>query len=325
MKRHIELFEFFNKKRKVVKHYGEKMDKKDFKDIKPGDEVMYDGSETEVEDSDGTILTLKDTESGRKHIVNFNMFNKKGAITESEEMIEEGINDPGILKAFFMAGGPGSGKSFVSNELFGFPKGATSSVSYATGLKLVNNDNAFEAALKKAGLHVGDLAKYSKDPELWKKVMDIRGGAKRLTKRMQDNYIGGRLGQVIDGTGKNYDKIKGHRQLYADLGYDTYMVFVNTSKEVALERNQMRDRKLPDAMVEKMWNEVQNNLGKFQKLFGSDRLIIVDNSSYNNNELLDQIEKEINRRLKHPVQNPIGKKWVKEWSQPFAKDKNRPA
>ena len=74
-----------------------------------------------------------------------------------------------------------------------------------------------------------------------------------------------------------------------------------------------------------MWNDVQNNLGKFQKLFGSDRLIIVDNSSYDNHDLLDQIEKEINRRLKHPVQNPIGKKWIQEWSQPYAKDKNRPA
>ena len=315
--KHIKLFEAFKK------GYGEKLDKETFKKLDKKSKIMYDGKDADIEKNDGTILNIKD-EDGKKHIVNYNMFNQKGAIKESQ-MIEEGVNDPGILKAFFMAGGPGSGKSFVSNELFGFPKGATSSVSYATGLKLVNNDNAFETALKKAGLHVGDLAKYSKDPELWQKVMDIRGGAKRLTKRMQDNYIAGRLGQVIDGTGKDYKKIKGHRQLYVDLGYDTYMVFVNTSKEVALERNRMRDRKLPDQMVELMWEEVQQNLGLFQKLFGSDRLIIVDNSSYDNEELLDQIEKEINRRLRHPVQNPIGKKWIAQESQPYAKDKNRPA
>lgn len=242
-----------------------------------------------------------------------------------EQFVSEGINDPGILKAFFMAGGPGSGKSFVSNELFGFPKGATSSVSYATGLKLVNNDNAFEAGLKKAGLDVGKLAQYQEDPELWKKAMDIRGKAKRLTKTMQDNYLTGRLGQVVDGTGKDYNKIRGHRQLYKDLGYDTYMVFVNTSLEVALERNKMRDRKLPDEMVEKMWQEVQNNLGKFQKLFGNGNMIIVDNSEYGNDDLLDQIEKEINKKLKKPVKNPNGKKWMKEMSQPYAKDKNRPA
>ena len=142
---------------------------------------------------------------------------------------------------------------------------------------------------------------------------------------MQDNYLTGRLGQVVDGTGKDYNKIRGHRQLYKDLGYDTYMVFVNTSLEVALERNKIRDRKLPDEMVEKMWQEVQNNLGKFQKLFGNGNMIIVDNSEYGNDDLLDQIEKEINKQLKKPVKNPNGKKWMKEMSQPYAKDKNRPA
>lgn len=320
--KYVKLFEDF------IKKYGEKISQGEFKKLtklKKKQRVLYYGQEHEVIDSDGYVARLRNMVSGEVTTVNLAMFNAKGAITENEEPIEEGINDPGILKAFFMAGGPGSGKSFVANELFGFPKGATSSVSYATGLKLVNNDNAFEAGLKKAGLDVGKLSSYKKDPELWQKAMDIRGKAKRLTKSMQDNYIAGRLGQVIDGTGKDYNKIKGHRQLYQDLGYDTYMVFVNTSKEVALERNQMRDRKLPPDMVALMWEEVQQNLGKFQKLFGSDRLIIVDNSSYDNENLLDQIEKEIRKRLNTPVQNPNGKKWMKEMSQSYAKDKNMPA
>lgn len=320
--KYVKLFEDF------IKKYGEKISQGEFKKLtklKKKQRVLYYGQEHEVIDSDGYVARLRNMVSGEVTTVNLAMFNAKGAITENEEPIEEGINDPGILKAFFMAGGPGSGKSFVANELFGFPKGATSSVSYATGLKLVNNDNAFEAGLKKAGLDVGKLGSYKKDPELWQKAMDIRGKAKRLTKSMQDNYIAGRLGQVIDGTGKDYNKIKGHRQLYQDLGYDTYMVFVNTSKEVALERNQMRDRKLPPDMVALMWEEVQQNLGKFQKLFGSDRLIIVDNSSYDNENLLDQIEKEIRKRLNTPVQNPNGKKWMKEMSQSYAKDKNMPA
>lgn len=242
-----------------------------------------------------------------------------------EQFINEGINDPGILKAFFMAGGPGSGKSYVATELFGFPKGATSSVSYATGLKLVNSDNAFEKEMKDAGLDPGKLAQYARDKNLWDNiVMPIRNKAKRLTKKMQNNYIAGRLGQVIDGTGKDFDKIKGHRKLYQDLGYDTYMVFVNTSLEVALERNRMRERKLGDDMVAMMWKEVQNNLGKFQKLFGNGNLIIVDNSVYGD-DILDQIEKEITRKLSKNVKNPIGKKWIQEMSQPYAKDKNRPA
>jgi len=241
-----------------------------------------------------------------------------------EEFLNEGINDPGILKVFFMAGGPGSGKSYVATELFDFPKGAMSSVSYATGLKLVNNDNAFERELKNAGLDPGKLADYAADEDMWDNiVMPLRNKAKGITKRMQDNYIGGRLGQVVDGTGKDFDKIAGLRKLYQDLGYDTYMVFVNTSKEVALERNQNRERKLADKMVAKMWKQVQDNLGKFQKLFGANNMLIVDNSSYDNQNILDQIEKAVMSRIKAPVKNPIGKKWMHE-NSPQNRKRNQP-
>jgi predicted kinase len=229
-----------------------------------------------------------------------------------EQFISEGVYDPGILKAFFMAGGPGSGKSYVATELFDFPKGAVSSVSYATGLKLVNNDNAFEKALKDAGYDVGELAKYAKDPEVWAEVMNVRDHAKNLTKKMQTNYMNQRLGQVIDGTGKDYNKIERQRKIYQDLGYDTYMVFVNTSLEVALERNRMRERKLGDDMVRLMWQEVQDNMGKFQRLFGPSRMLIVDNSSYNNKEIIHLSEKEIEKHLKTPIQNPLGKRWIQD-------------
>lgn len=244
-------------------------------------------------------------------------------LTTYESFLEEGVNDPGILKAFFMAGGPGSGKSFVASEIFGFPKEAVGSVSYRTGLKLVNNDNAFEAGLKKYGLSAGELANYAKDEEKWAEVMRIRDKSKGLTKKLQDNYIAGRLGQVIDGTGKNFNKIRGHREMYQDFGYDTYMVFVNTSLEIALERNRMRERRLPDEIVEKMWKEVQDNLGKFSRLFGKQNMIIVDNSSYEDSEkILAHIEKEITRRVDMPIKNYLGIRWIEDQRNP---GKNQPA
>ena len=102
------------------------------------------------------------------------------------------------------------------------------------------------------------------------------------------------------------------------------MIFVNTSLDVALGRNQMRERKLPDAMVKKMWNAVQDNLGKFQKLFGAGKMLIVDNSSYDNKDLLTQIEKEIKKHLRTPVQNPLGKRWIKD-NTGDNRFKNRPS
>lgn len=235
------------------------------------------------------------------------MIKLKSLLQESQ--IEEGVYDPGILKAFFMAGGPGSGKSYVADQIFGFTKKALSTVSYATGLKLVNNDPAFEKALKDAGYSPSELAKYAKNPEMWAKVMVLRDKAKGVTQNLQKNYLTGRLGQVVDGTGKDFNKMKKYKELYDNMGYDAYMVFVNTSLDVALERNQKRERKLPDNIVEDMWKEVQQNLGKFQKLFGMDRMIILDNSEFGG-ELVQQAEKEINKKLKQPIKNPLGRKWI---------------
>ena len=229
-----------------------------------------------------------------------------------ESFLQEGVNDPGILKAFFMAGGPGSGKSYVAAELFALPQNDKfQTVSYDTGLKLVNSDAAFEILLKKNAIDMAKLMSLKdKDPQEWERAMVLRDRAKKITKGTQEMYIQGRLGMIIDGTGKNYGKIEGQVKRLRDLGYDCYMVFVNTSLEVALERNNARARKLPKDMVTKMWDEVQQNLGKFQRLFKSKRFEIVDNSEYGDTTPIDLVSKEINRFMKQPVSNPIGKKWI---------------
>ena len=75
-----------------------------------------------------------------------------------ESFLQEGVNDPGILKAFFMAGGPGSGKSYVAGELFALPQSEDyGTVSYDNGLKLVNSDKNFEILLKKANIDMAEL------------------------------------------------------------------------------------------------------------------------------------------------------------------------
>ena len=230
-----------------------------------------------------------------------------------EEFIGEGVNDPGILKAFFMAGGPGSGKSYVAGELFGISKAGFSTVSYDLGLKLVNSDQAFELLLKKEKIDMANLMTLMKeDPAAWQKAMQIRARAKRLTQNMQEGYIKGRLGMIIDGTGKNYKKIEGQVEKLRSLGYDCYMVFVNTSLAVAQERNSARARKLPVDMVTQMWDEVQANIGKFQRLFKSKRFEIVDNSTYGDSQPIDLVSKEIRKFMKQSVSNPIGKKWLED-------------
>ena len=49
---------------------------------------------------------------------------------------------------------------------------------------------------------------------------------------MRDNYVEGRLGLVIDGTGKDYSKITSQANQLKQIGYDVHMVFINTSLDV---------------------------------------------------------------------------------------------
>jgi hypothetical protein len=91
----------------------------------------------------------------------------------------------------------------------------------------------------------------------------------------------GRLGLVIDGTGKDFGNIKKQADALRKLGYDIAMIFVNTDLDTALQRNRKRVRTLPDEEVTTMWKEVQKNLGKFQSLFRQ-KMYIVDNSEGSN-------------------------------------------
>ena len=228
-----------------------------------------------------------------------------------EQMIIGGVDDPGILKCVFMAGGPGSGKSFTAMEIFGIDKKLKSSFS-SFGLKSINSDSAFEAGLKKNGIDPKDLARIEREePELWDKITATPGGirdkAKQLTAKQKKFYEAGRLGMIIDGTGHVYSKIAKNKKYAESLGYDTYMVFVNTSLEVAQERNKKRERVLPDNLLEKSWKDVQNNLGKFQNLFGNN-FRIVDNTVYK--PIAKQVQKAVNSFIRKKVYNPIGKKWI---------------
>ena len=202
----------------------------------------------------------------------------------------EGIHDPARHKAIFIAGGPGSGKSYVTKKTM-----------YGLGFKHVNSDDLFEKGLKEHGMEATPENIYSE------KGQAIRAHAKELTKKREHHYTKGRLGLVIDGTGKDPEKIKKHSEHLRSLGYDTHMVFVNTSLETAKARNRKRERTLPDDKVERMHAQVQNNLGHFQQHFGKDNMHIVDNNHSTEEDLL-HVHKHIRKIASAPVRNPIGKK-----------------
>lgn len=212
------------------------------------------------------------------------------------QFLEEGVNDPAIFKAIFLAGGPGSGKSFIVGKT-----GLTS-----MGYKVVNSDDAFESAMKKAGMEMNPDNIFSV------KGQELRGKAKSLTGKRQARYIEGRLGLVVDGTGKDPDKIANQAEKLKTLGYDVAMIFVNTDLDTAMERNRQRERSLPDSEVEAYWKAVQRNVGKFQRMFGKQNFLVVDNSQgkdYQKETL--RAYRDATKFTQRPIENSKAKKWIK--------------
>ena len=221
----------------------------------------------------------------------------KKTLQEVRDYINEGVYDPGIFKAFFLAGGPGSGKTFVTQSAFA-----------GTGLKLVNSDVKFERDLRKANLSLKmpDEEKYFRDR--------IRQGAKEFVGKQMDTYLKGRLGMIIDSTARDYSTIQRQYNLLRNIGYDCYMIFVNTSLDVALERNRTRSRSIPEYIVQKSWKGVQSNMGAFQKVFGHSKLLIVDNNK-DDKELVTQTlntaSRFIRSRLRSKPETQIAMSWIK--------------
>jgi len=245
---------------------------------------------------------------------------KKSAIKDSDVVVEginEGVDDPGILKAVFLAGGPGSGKTWVARGLFGIPDRVNVSQS---GLKMVNSDKELKFLLNKFGFGTNldmlpdELFRQLTDPKS-SDYSGLRTFAKELTGVRKKQYMNGRLGMIIDGTGDDFKEIRKQKKEVEKLGYDTYMVFINTSLEIALSRNEKRDRVLPASIVKNSHREVVKNIGGFQGLFGGSNFLIVDNNKDLDEESAQKrfnmlVKRGISKFVKTPIKNKIGKGWI---------------
>jgi len=223
-------------------------------------------------------------------------------VNEIIKTIDEGLYDPHIFKAVFMAGGPGSGKSFI----------AKSNILKGTGLKVVNSDDIFEYKMGKLGLDYEDP-----DVICSPQGQETRNKAKEITARKEQRHLEGRVGLIIDGTGREITKIAGAKEKLVKMGYSCMMLFVNTSLEVAQERNVSRPgRTIKPEEVEKMWKAVQNNLMKFQQLFGADRFQVIDNNGGledpDRAENFEIVAKNVDRFVNKSPTNKYAKEWIED-------------
>jgi hypothetical protein len=196
-------------------------------------------------------------------------------------------------KVIFLAGGAGSGKSNVVNKL-GLE---------GQGFKIVNQDISLEWLKKNSGLpaSMNDLTKEQRST-----LGKLQHQARGIARRKMMKYQGNADGVVVDGTGGSIKAMTKLVNEFKDKGYDVSMLFVETSLDVALERNKVRkERSLLDKIVKKNHEAVQGNKPGFKTMFG-DRFMEVNTDKLSQedampnklvNKMDDFVSSYENRRL----------------------------
>ena len=215
---------------------------------------------------------------------------------DNQEAINEGVYDKNIFKAFFLAGGPGSGKSWVSARTL-----------MGQGMKVINSDDGFERYAKNAGLNLKKMGSFTAAQT--KKKDALRSRAKVGTAYMHQHAIDGRLGMILDSTARDTARIESEAQSMRYLGYDTYMVFVNTTLEVALKRNELRPRSVPEPIVINSHRQIQKNIPKLKAIFGTKSFVEVDNS-VEAEDVNIKVYKEIQKLVRSKPTSPMAQAWI---------------
>ena len=192
------------------------------------------------------VFDFDDTLARTKSNVLYTMPNFEGGFSEGSTK----------LKAIFMVGGPGAGKTNVGK---GLQLGRR-------GYKVVNQDIALEAMKAESGLPAKE-SDYTADQRSTRSKLGA--AARKAAVAKFDKYAANGDGMVIDGTGASYNATNKKIKALQEKGYEVHMVVANTPLETALERNRARtERSLPDFVVQKTYDQVQESLAKYKEDFG---------------------------------------------------------
>lgn len=182
--------------------------------------------------------------------------------------------DRGLFKAIFVTGGPGSGKDIVIREAVAEEKAVE-----------LNTTQAFD--------YLADKGKLSE------RTHDYRREA-----------IRNRLPLIINGPADDYERIISIKEELEDFGYETIMVFVNTTNEVSKQRNEKLNRMISESIRLDKWIESQKLHNFFRDQFKS--MLSFDNS-FTYNEIEDQITEtyqSINNFLDNKDYNDVAFSWL---------------
>ena len=175
----------------------------------------------------------------------------------------------GKPKALILAGAPGAGKSSIIRDILN-----------QFDLKILNIDDFYVKDLIKRGVSL-DMKNASPEER------SQQGKAMAFSKKQYDDAmdvaVEANQDIVIDGTAASKGATLKLNQRLKEAGYNTMMLYVYTSLEQSLERNEKRfeksegkDRSLPPAIVFRTWSGVTGNFDVYYNEFGNDFVAVVN-------------------------------------------------
>lgn len=206
------------------------------------------------------------------------------------------------LKAVFMAGGPGSGKTFVAEHMFA-----------NLGFKFSNSDQILRTIANHTGQ--SDVPDATADNDKYHLKFQMNLKAINLSQKRSTIWMSNGIPYVIDITGRNTDLIQNLDKKLNRNGYDTYMVFVRTNLETAIQRNRNRANTglhvADEEYLITAWHDSVKNLDYYKDLF-QDHLLVVEN---NDDVDVPRLHRMAIKLLGEPkyVINPIGKKYIADY------------
>lgn len=211
--------------------------------------------------------------------------------------MDEGVRDPHILKAVYMIGTPGAGKSTISKLLTG-----------SSGLKSVNLDNFHEMWIKKGMIPGGQLRPEDTERS-WQNV-----------EKQKSLWKSERLGMLIDGSGRNLDGIQKTYMALDKMGYDQACVLVHIPAEEAIKRAEGRaakqasehgvGRSVPHDFIRSVDSQIRKNIPALRKIFGNNFIMVENMGDPRSNPEVGEASRRVTSFLNGPLRNPVAQQYL---------------
>lgn len=208
--------------------------------------------------------------------------------------LQEDINDVALFKALFVGGIPGAGKSYTISKI----------TDGAIGPRIVNTDKFIEFLSSKYGIpisvntHKDDL----------KAIID---SSLESSRRQLSLYLSAMLPMIIDSTSNSIANLLRRKGQLESVGYDTCMVWVNTSLETALARAKTRDRHVDPGFIKQVHDLSEENKEFYKSKF--DLFIEINNDDGDlTDAVIDNSHKAAKKFFMDALHNPVGRRHIEE-------------